>query len=124
VERDFFASGCRELPRPEYRVSPEVAEAGVRFKALKALCPGDGAIEIFLRDTCDSFATAARMLAAAGTRDFYHHSVELYGRPASLTADRRTTNLGLAQHFRGVVDGVAGRAPIPSPQDELCYSAE
>jgi uncharacterized protein (TIGR02421 family) len=64
------------------------------------------------------------MLAAAGTRDFYHHSVELYGRPASLTADRRTTNLGLAQHFRGVVDGVAGRAPIPSPQDELCYSAE
>jgi uncharacterized protein (TIGR02421 family) len=124
VERDFFASGCRELPRPEYRVSPEVAEAGVRFKALKALVPGDGAIEIFLRDTCDAFATAARMLAAAGTRDFYHHSVELYGRPASLTADRRTTNLGLAQHFRGVVDGVAGRAPIPSPQDELCYSAE
>jgi uncharacterized protein (TIGR02421 family) len=124
VERDFFASSCRELPRPEYRVSPEVAEAGVRFKALKALVPGDGAIEIFLRDTCDAFATAARMLAAAGTRDFYHHSVELYGRPASLTADRRTTNLGLAQHFRGVVDGVAGRAPIPSPQDELCYSAE
>jgi len=124
VEREFFASGARELPRPEYRVSPEVSEAGLRFKALKALCPGDGAIEIFLRDTCDAFATAARMLAAAGTRDFYHHSVELYGRPASLTADRRTTNLGLAQHFRGVVDGVAGRAPIPSPQDELCYSAE
>ena len=124
VERDFFAAGGRELPRPEYRVSPEVSEAGLRFKALKALVPGDGAIEIFLRDTCDAFATAARMLAAAGTRDFYHHSVELYGRPASLTADRRTTNLGLAQHFRGVVDGVAGRAPIPSPQDELVYTAE
>jgi uncharacterized protein (TIGR02421 family) len=86
--------------------------------------PGSGAIEIFLRDTCEAFATAARMLAAAGTRDFYHHSTELYGRPASLTADRRTTNLGLAQHFRRVVDGVAGRAPIPSPQDELCYDAE
>jgi uncharacterized protein (TIGR02421 family) len=64
------------------------------------------------------------MLAAAGTRDFYHHAVELYGRPASLTADRRTTNLDLAQHFRRVVDGVAGRAPIPSPRDELVYTAE
>ena len=37
------------------------------------------------------------MLAAVGTRDFYHHAVELYGRPASLTADRRTTNLDLAR---------------------------
>jgi uncharacterized protein (TIGR02421 family) len=124
VERSFFAAEGRELPRPEYRIPPEVAESGARFRALKALVPGSGAIEIFLRDTCDAFATAARMLAAAGTRDFYHHAVELYGRPASLTADRRTTNLGLAQHFRRVVDGVAGRAPIPSPQDELVYSAE
>ena len=113
------AASCRG---PSTAISPEVAEAGARFRALKALCPGDGAIEIFLRDTCDAFATAARMLAAAGTREFYHHAVELYGRPASLTADRRTTNLGLAQHFRRVVDGVAGRAPIPSPQDELIYT--
>ncbi|HEY4393308.1 MAG TPA: tyrosine/phenylalanine carboxypeptidase domain-containing protein, partial [Polyangia bacterium] len=124
VERSFFAAAGRELPRPEYRISPEVAESGARFRALKALVPGGSAIEIFLRDTCEAFATAARMLAAAGTRDFYHHAVELYGRPASLTADRRTTNLGLAQHFRRVVDGVAGRDPIRSPQDELVYGAE
>jgi uncharacterized protein (TIGR02421 family) len=124
VERAFFAAGARELPRPEYRIAPEVAEAGARFKALKAQVTGDSAIEIFLRETCEAFATAARMLAAAGTRDFYHHAVELYGRPDSLTADRRTTNLGLARHFRRVVDGVAGRAPIPSPQDDLIYGAE
>jgi uncharacterized protein (TIGR02421 family) len=101
-----------------------VAAAGARFRELKAALTGDNAIEVFLRDTCDAFATAARMLASAGTRDFYHHAVELYGRPGSLTADRRTTNLGLAQHFRRVVDGVAGQGPIPSPQDELAYSAE
>ena len=111
-------------PSPEYQISPEVVEAGARFRELKSTLTGDNAIEVFLRDTCDAFATAARMLGAAGTRDFYHHSVELYGRPASLTADRRTTNLDLAQHFRRVVDGVAGRAPIPSPQDELIYTAE
>jgi uncharacterized protein (TIGR02421 family) len=124
VERAFFAAGARELPRPSYQVSADVAEAGVRFKALKTSIVGDGAVEIFLRDTCEAFASAARMLAAVGTRDFYHHSVELYGRPASLTPDRRTTNLDLAQHFNQVVEGVAGRAPIHSPQDEPAYTAE
>jgi len=99
VERAFFAGKGRELPRPVYRVPPEVAEAGARFRSLKALVPGDNAVEVFLRDTCDAFATAARMLAAVGTRDFYHSAVELYGRPGSLTADRKTTNLGLAEHF-------------------------
>jgi uncharacterized protein (TIGR02421 family) len=124
VERNFFAAEGRELPRPEYRIGPEVTDAGARFRELKSRVGGDNAIEIFLRDTCDAFETAARMLAAAGTRDFYHHSVELYGRPGSLTADRQTTNLGLAQHFRRVVDGVAGRVQIPSPRDELVYTAE
>jgi uncharacterized protein (TIGR02421 family) len=64
------------------------------------------------------------MLAAVGSREFYFHSVELYGRPASLTADRRTTNLDLAEHFGRVVDSVAGRAAIPSPLDELVYAAD
>lgn len=127
VERAFFASEGRELPRPEYRIPPEVAEAGERFRALKALVPGEGAVEAFLRDTCDAFATAARMLASVGTKEFYYHSVELYGRPASLTADRRTTNLDLAQHFAQVVEGVAGTADrtaqIPSPEDEPTLSA-
>ncbi|HXU65495.1 MAG TPA: flavohemoglobin expression-modulating QEGLA motif protein [Polyangia bacterium] len=124
IERAFLAEDGRELPRPEYRIDRDVAEAGARFRELKGRVTGDNAIEVFLRDTCDAFATAARMLAAAGTRDFYHHAVELYGRPGSLTADRRTTNLDLAQHFRRVVDGVAGQAHIPSPRDELVYTAE
>jgi uncharacterized protein (TIGR02421 family) len=124
AERDFMASGGRELPRPEYRIPPEVAQAGERFRALKSGLAGGGAIETFLRETCDAFSTASRMLLAAGTRDFYFHSVELYGRPASLTADRRTTNLDLAQHFSQVVDGVVGTARISSPADEETLTAE
>jgi uncharacterized protein (TIGR02421 family) len=128
VERAFFASKAAALPRPEYRIPPEVAEAGERFRALRASLSGEGAIEGFLRDTCDAFATAARMLAAVGTKDFYYHSVELYGRPASLTADRKTTNLDLAEHFAQVIDGVAGTAEraarIPSPEDEPTLTAE
>ena len=123
VERAFFVGKGRELPRPEYRVPPGIADTEARFRELKAAVPGDNAVESFLRDTCDAYATAARMLAVVGTRDFYHHAVELYGRPASLTADRKTTNLDLAVHFTQVVDGVAGRAAIPSPLDELVYTA-
>jgi uncharacterized protein (TIGR02421 family) len=123
VEQAFFASGARELPRPEYRV-PDIAGSLERFRALKARVMGENALERFLRETCESFATAARMLAAVGTKDFYFHSVEIYGRPASLTADRRTTNLDLARHFAEVVDGLTGAAAIPSPADELTLSAE
>jgi len=110
VERAFFAGKGRELPRPEYRIPPEIADAEVRFRELKAAVQGDNAVEHFLRDTCDAFATAARMLAAVGTRDFYHHAVELYGRPASLTADR------FARFFPGLgikvelVDDIASKA--------------
>ena len=124
VERAFFASNASELPRPEYRVSPDVGGSFERFRALKARVTGDNAIERFLRETCESFATAARMLTAVGTRDFYFHACEIYGRPASLTADRRTTNLDLARHFAEVVDGLAGAAAVPSPADELTMSAE
>ena len=128
VERRFFASKGRELPRPDYRIPSEVADAGERFRALKATVTGSGALETFLRETCDSFATAARMLTAVGTKDFYYHSVELYGRPASLTADRKTTNLDLAEHFAQVIDGVAGSAEavarMPSPEDEPSMAAE
>jgi uncharacterized protein (TIGR02421 family) len=124
AERAFFASGARELPKPEYRIGAEVAESGDRFRVLRTALAGTGAIETFLRETCDSFSTASRMLLAVGTKDFYYHSVELYGRPASLTADRKTTNLDLAQHFAQVVDGVVGTASIPSPADEETLTAE
>ena len=68
VERAFFAGKGRELPRPEYRVPANIADTGLRFRELKAAVPGENAIESFLRDTCDAYATAARMLAAVGTR--------------------------------------------------------
>src|SRR6185436_11581912 len=82
---------------------------------------GQNEIERFLRDTCASMATAARMLVSVGTKDFYYHAVELYGRPASLSADRHTTNLDLAQHFDQVVTGFA--LPL-EPVDQPVITAE
>jgi uncharacterized protein (TIGR02421 family) len=66
-------------------------------------------------------STAARMLLSIGSRDFYHHSVELYGKPGSLSSDRRTTNLDLARHFEEVI---AGFSPLPSAEDQATLDAE
>ncbi len=121
VEEAFFAGGARELPRPLYRVAPEVNTALERLRALQARLTGENEIERFLRETAGSLATAARMLLAVGTKDFYYHSVELYGRPASLASDRHTTNLGLARHFEQVV---AGFAPPPDEADRPSITAD
>jgi uncharacterized protein (TIGR02421 family) len=121
VEARFFAAGAKELPRPTYRVPSDLSASLERFRALAARLSGQSEIERFLRDTCASMATAARMLAAVGTKEFYFHSVELYGRPASLSADRHTTNLDLAQHFDQVVAGFA--LPL-EPVDQPVITAE
>lgn len=121
IERQFFADGARVLPRPTYRVSPELPASLERFRALAGRLSGDNEIERLLRETAMSMATAARMLMAVGTRDFYFHSVELYGRPASLSSDRRTTNLDLAQHFDQVI---AGFAPPLEEVDQPLIAAE
>jgi uncharacterized protein (TIGR02421 family) len=121
VEANFFAAGGKELPRPTYKVSGDLPASLERFRALAARLSGENEIERFLRDTCASMATAARMLGAIGTKEFYFHSVELYGRPASLSADRHTTNLDLAQHFDQVVAGFA--LPL-EPVDQPVITAE
>jgi uncharacterized protein (TIGR02421 family) len=121
VERQFFAAKGRELPRPTYRISSDLGASLERFRALAARLPGQSEVERFLRDTCASMATAARMLGAVGTKQFYFHSVELYGRPASLSSDRRTTNLDLARHFDQVI---AGFSPPLEEVDLPAISAE
>lgn len=107
VERQFFASKGRELPRPSYRDFADLLPSIERLGVLERRLDGENEVERFLRETCASWATAARMLVATGTKDFYYHSVELYGRPASLSSDRKTTNLDLARHFDQVIAGFA-----------------
>jgi uncharacterized protein (TIGR02421 family) len=121
VEREFFARGASSLPRPSYNIPAGVSVALSTFQTLIRRLGGENEIERFLRETCVAMSTAARMLLAIGSRDFYHNSVELYGRPASLSSDRRTTNLDLARHFEQVI---AGFAPPLSEADQPSLNAE
>jgi uncharacterized protein (TIGR02421 family) len=121
IEQQFFATGATVLPRPSYIVAPGVADSLASFQSLAARVCGDNEIEHFLRETCTAMATAARMLVGVGTKDFYYQSVELYGRPGSLSSDRQTTNLDLAQHFEQVI---AGFSPPLSATDQPTFAAE
>jgi uncharacterized protein (TIGR02421 family) len=105
VEREFFAKNASTLPKPTYQIPAGMAEACTVFQGLVHRLDGENQIERFLRETCVAMATAARMLQSIGSRDFYHHSVELFGRPGSLSSDKRTTNLDLALHFEHVIEG-------------------
>jgi uncharacterized protein (TIGR02421 family) len=121
VEREFFAQGASVLPKPTYHVPAGIAEACANFQNLARRLSGENEIERFLRETCVAMSTSARMLQSIGSREFYHHSVELYGRPGSLSSDKRTTNLDLARHFEQVI---AGFSPPLSAVDRPTLSAE
>jgi uncharacterized protein (TIGR02421 family) len=121
VEREFFAQDASALPKPIYHVPAGVEDACTVFQNLVRRLDGDNEIERFLRETCVAMATAARMLMSIGSRNFYHHSVELYGRPGSLSSDKRTTNLDLARHFEQVIEGFS---PPLSVIDQPTLGAE
>ena len=121
VEREFFAQGASVLPKPTYHVPAGIAEACANFQNLARRLSGENEIERFLRETCVAMSTSARMLQSIGSREFYHHSVELYGRPGSLSSDKRTTNLDLARHFEQVI---AGFSPPLSAVDRPTLGAE
>jgi len=121
IEQEFLASGANVLPKLRYSIAPGVADSLATFQALAARLRGENEVERFLRETCIAMATASRMLLAVGTKDFYYQSVELYGRPGSLSSDRQTTNLDLARHFEQVV---ASFAPSLSSVDQPSFGAE
>ena len=119
VGREFFARGARELPQPVYRVPFDVAEVVTRFEQIRGGLSGQNEAERYLRDTCDSYATAARMLGQVGTKQFHALSRDLFGHPNSPTCDGKTTNLALARHFDAMITQFAGQDIARSVGDPL-----
>jgi uncharacterized protein (TIGR02421 family) len=109
VSREFFARGASELPRPQYASRADADAVAERLHEIRRRLSGHSEIERLLRRTCESYATAAKMLGALGSADFYHYSTDLYGRPDSVTTDGKTSNLSLAHHFDGMITQYAGK---------------
>ncbi len=100
LKQRFFATGEKEPPRPVYPDRrAELESAAAELARIRQTVQGRNPIEAWFRNTCDSYETAARMLAACGTDDFYRYSRELYGDAGTKFVDGVTTNADLAKHL-------------------------
>ena len=132
----FFASGEKELPRPVYADrTAELEKARQQLAEIRGKLTGKNSIEAWLRNTCDSYETAARMLQVCGTDDFYRYSRELYGDANTKFVDGATSNVDLAKHLArtlssyrptalGITDVPRLRAEDVAPLLEKRFAAE
>lgn len=92
---EFFKSGEREPPRPDYpKIDPDPSLELV-FGA-RAMIDGDSEAHRWLRRFADITEETALLLSVAGTSLFHGHSRALYGGPTSPIADGKSTALDLA----------------------------
>ncbi len=117
VREAFFANGARELPQPEYPaynaapVLDKIADA----RALMQTSDADR----WLERQALALERSARMLAAAGTADFYLHSRDLYGAPGDVLLDQSTTSLALAADFDSVLSSLDGFTSELLPNEQV-----
>jgi uncharacterized protein (TIGR02421 family) len=122
LKHRFFATGEKELPRPVYPDRrAELEKARQSLADIRATIKGQNPIEAWLRNTCDSYETAARMLSNLETKTFYELSRELYGDANTKFIDGVTTNGDLAKHlartlsiYRPAALGPADEAKLPA----------
>ncbi len=96
VRTRFFAAGCRELPEVRYD-RPDTSRMRAELAALKAELTDDP-VDRWLHRQAEAIETGARLVEAAGTREFHAHSAALYGTPATSSVDGQRSVLDLAQH--------------------------
>jgi uncharacterized protein (TIGR02421 family) len=130
VEHDFFAGGCRELPRiglPDYRQAIPFLDLPDRLFDLRSLekeiarrlGPDSPAARLLMRHV-RSAQDALRLIAARGTSEFVWLSREIYG--SSYTSKTsRDRLMRLIAWFEGSAEPVAGenRLDAESAAEEL-----
>lgn len=95
IAEKFFASGMKELPKPEYdSVDPTSAYDDVRLA--RELIDGTSPVHDWLRRLSDVSEQTAAMLSSVGTKAFYTLSCALYGEPGTPIADGDSSALDLA----------------------------
>jgi uncharacterized protein (TIGR02421 family) len=98
----FFDRGADHNPDIEYEPL-DPAPVIERVASVRTSLDAEDPTHAWLLRQADSIETGARMLAAVGTRDFYTHSVTLYGRPQDPILDGETTSLALAKRLDGIL---------------------
>jgi uncharacterized protein (TIGR02421 family) len=98
VHARFFRYKAKVLPEPVYApLGYDPADKIREFQELRRAIRGRNSVEAALRRKCDEFLDVVRLLAARGTKRFYHHSVRLYGQPRQGFRDSGVDNLQIAR---------------------------
>lgn len=102
VAEDFFRSGEKELPRPDYTPIDPVPSYEL-VQSARALISGGSPVHDWLLRIADQTERTAAMLSSLGTKAFYDLSCALYGSPTTPIADGKHTGLDLAKRLDGLL---------------------
>lgn len=120
----FLDGWRRGQPRLPELVPPAMAmhEAVAALEQIVREADLDSPLEAFVADTAASYATAARMLEAVGTKRFTELSCELFGAPDDLLPGARLSNRAAAELLLEHTDSLAAAGVIE--EFELSLTAE
>ena len=101
VRYRFFRSGSQQIPEVEY---PQLDStyAKEHLRAAKKLL-GDTPIDDWLKKKIYEVGSGVKMLEGCGTKQFFHQSVKIYGKPREKLRDGKSSPLGLAKYLRAVL---------------------
>ena len=107
VRERFFADKEKELPRVDYSEF-DPSDALERVVLARASFKCEQIVNEWLHISAFNIETAAKMLAARGTPDFFRYSSELYGLPHDLLSDHENSTLQLAMQFDSTFEKFEG----------------
>jgi uncharacterized protein (TIGR02421 family) len=120
VHERFLLKRGRELPHPTY--PPLGFEPAAKMRELRDLrrrIRGTNPAEDLLRGACDQSIASVRLVAARGTKEFYRHSVELFGHPRdefAESSDEDLQNLEIARYWASRPRARQERASLTAEQ--------
>jgi uncharacterized protein (TIGR02421 family) len=120
VREKFFAGNAKELPEvsyPKFDPSPVI-----EIIAAARLHIENSFIDEWLTRLADGLEDSARMMACAGTSEFFSYSRKLFGVPNDPLPDKVTTSLSLARRFDELLTSVMTIDLGEPPQ--ACFTAQ
>ena len=102
VAERFFAAGASVLPKVEY-TPIDSTESLEGVAAARVLIQGSSPVHAWLDRVSKTIETTARLLATVGTREYYEHSVTLFGEPNRPFLDGLNSPLDLAHRMDEVL---------------------
>lgn len=109
-----WRAGRRILPTINLQI-PDLSKNVKVLTDLANACNPEDPVEKFLCETASSYADAAKMLMAAGTKDFTRLSSRIYGRPDSVYKTQAFSAVESARFFLELTDSLLGNPQIHAP---------